>query len=367
MKLKFLIYIVLFLFSFNSWAQKDSTKFTDNLFGSVTYGSGILAAHKSSMEYLVKDYYSYFNIEIGTSTYGKRPWETLFRYPSLGVGVYHGTNGNDEILGETTAFYGFISSPYHSEKKLSFGYKFSGGLSYLSKKFDIKDNIYNTAIGSNFNVFINFAFDLKIKLFNEKAFFKTGFGMTHFSNGKIQSPNLGLNFIDWHFTAAYYLGNQNKKLKKEFPKRDKHTFYLIMAGGAKEDNEPNLGKYFAGNLTLEYEYAVMKKSSWGLGLDYFFDGVIYDSYKKQNDKEAFAHAGRIGLHLGYVFNYNKVGFIVQLGRYLKPYYTINGYIYSRIGLRAKLSKHLIANLTMKTHWAKADIVEFGLGYYFTKK
>jgi hypothetical protein len=67
-----------------------------------------------------------------------------------------------------------------------------------------------------------------------------------------------------------------------------------------------------------------------------------------------------------MFNYYRVGLIVQMGSYINPYYDGNGYLYHRIGIRAKVSQHLIANLSLKTHWAKADIVEFGLGYYFTR-
>jgi hypothetical protein len=368
MKTTALLILIFFLqINISLWAQKDSTKFFDNTFVTASYGRGFLIAHRASLETLVNDYTNSIRLEFGKNTFGQKDWQSLYRFPSLGIGGFHGSVGNNEQLGKATAIYGFISAPYGAGKRrISFGYKFAIGLAYLSNHFDLYDNIYNIAIGSSINVYIHLDFDIKIKLYKERLYFKTGLGMTHFSNGKTQSPNLGLNIMDWHFTTGYNIGKQSKKIYTEYPKRDRHTFVAIVAGGAKEYNEPNLGKFFAGNVTLEYEYSVMKKSSWGAGLDYFYDGVLYDSYKTKDDPDAFKYASRFGIHIGYMFNYYRVGLIVQMGSYINPYYDGNGYLYHRIGIRAKVSQHLIANLSLKTHWAKADIVEFGLGYYFTR-
>ena len=38
--------------------------------------------------------------------------------------------------------------------------------------------------------------------------------------------------------------------------------------------------------------------------------------------------------------------------------------FHRIGVRYMLTKHVIANVTLYTHWAKADYFEWGLGYEF---
>ena len=42
----------------------------------------------------------------------------------------------------------------------------------------------------------------------------------------------------------------------------------------------------------------------------------------------------------------------------------NGMFFNRIGLRYMLSKHPIANVTLLTHFAKADYFEWGMGYEF---
>ncbi len=369
MKIKSILYYTLILLStYNSFAQKDSSKvkFSDNLFISSQYSRGILLAHRESLSSLIKDYTTSVLIEVGKSTYGKKPWQELYRYPSLGIGYFYSTLGNDDVFGKMNALYGFIDAPYFQQGVFNFDFTFGFGLAYLNKKYDLEDNIYNIAIGSHINYFVRFSFDFKANLLDQKLYIKTGLGLNHSSNGKIQTPNLGLNLADWHLSAGYYFGRQNTRIKQAFPKREKHTFMFIAAGGLKEFTEPNHGKYFAGNTTFEYLYSVMKKSSWGAGADYFYDGVVNERLIQSRDSNPFLHAGRLGIHATYSINYGKIGFIVQLGTYIAPYYKDDGYLYHRIGFRAKLTKHLLANVSMKTHWARADIVEFGLGYYFTK-
>ena len=370
MRLKFILSLSFILLLVQlSFSQKDSLKysFSDNLYVSGQYGGGFLIAHRSSLEPLVNTYTHSFLLEIGKTSYGKKSWEQLYNYPTLGLGYYHGNLGNDDIFGTTNALYGFIEAPYFPEKKVAFGYKFGFGLAYLSEKFDIDKNIYNVAIGSHINFFIHFSFDGKLNLLQDRLFIKTGLGFSHMSNGKTQTPNLGLNILDWHLSMGYYLGQRIPHYSSNFPKPSKHLFMFIVAGGFKEFTEANLGKYFAGNTTIEYEYSVGNKINWGLGSDIFYDGVVHEELIQKNDTKASQHATRVGLHASYTIYYHKVGFIIQMGSYIAPYYTDDGYIYHRVGFRVKISKNLLANLTMKTHWGRADIVEFGLGYYFTKK
>lgn len=369
MRFRTLVYFFVWIsyFPFVS-AQQDSLKYTfkDNLFISGQIGKGFLIAHRSSLAPLVKSYTTSFLLEIGKSTFGKKSWEQLYNYPTLGIGFYHGSLGNDDIFGHTNGLYGFIEAPYLPEKTLSFTYKFGFGLAYLDKKFDLENNTYNIAIGSHVNYLIHFSFDLKINLLQNKLFIKTGLGFKHMSNGKTQTPNLGLNIVDWHINAGYYLGERKSHIKSSIPTRNKQTFIAIIAGGLKEFTSPNLGKYFAGNTTLEYEYAVKNKISWGAGADIFYDGVVYEELSLKEDPKAATGSLRAGLHASYIIYYHKIGFIIQMGGYIAPYYKDDGYIYHRVGLRAKITEHLLANFTMKTHWGRADIVEFGLGYFISK-
>ena len=367
MKLSKLILLFFLLgTSLSAWTQVKENSKLDDFFIDIQYGAGITTAHRPSLTSLIKEYPYILNFEIGRAMNGNKAWHQLFNYPYLGVGYAHFTLGNNEVFGNANTVYGFIDVPYFPEKKLSFDYKIGFGLSYLSECFNVKNNIYNFAIGSHLNVYFNLAFDLKYHLLKNRWTIGTGIGFIHSSNGKIQSPNLGLNVLDFHLSSRYFFGKRRPKTSKEYSYSNKHTFMIIGAGGAKEYSAPNKGKFFAGNFTTEYEYRNSNKISWGIGSDVFYDGVLQDEYKWENDKVPFLHANRAGLHLTYAFHYHKVDFIIQMGSYLFPYNTDDGYFYHRVGFRVPISKHILANLTMKTHWARADIVEFGLGYYWRR-
>jgi hypothetical protein len=361
--------ILIFLFStICLFAQPDSTKnkFIDNIYISSQFGKGLAVAHRSSLQPLVKEYPSLLHIEIGKTTYGNKSWQNLYNYPSLGIGYYRSTLGNREILGTCNSLYGFIETPYYTERKITLQYKFGFGLAYLDKTYNLDNNIYNSAIGSHINFFVHLSFDAKINLYNKKWYLKTGIGLTHMSNGKTQTPNLGLNLIDFHINTCYYFGDRINNIPKKKHYRKPHTFIGIITGGFKEFSAPNLGKYFAGSTIIEYEYAIKNKLSVGTGFDCFYDGVLHKTFKNENDPSALRHAIRTGIHAGITYYFGDVGFVLQVGSYIKPYYQDISPIYKRFGLRAKINKHLIANLSLKTHWAKADIIEIGLAYYIEK-
>ncbi|GEM_PF-264510 len=333
---------------------------------SVQAASGFLMAHSGSLQPIVKSYTHSLMLEAGYKTSGQNAWHQFYHYPTLGFGYYYSTLGNDEVLGRAQAIYGYIDAPYYDEKAITLSYKFGFGLSYLSKRYDIQTNIYNPAIGSHINVYAHFGFDARFRFLKNRLIVNTGPGFSHMSNGKIQTPNLGLNIIDWHLGIRYALGTPNLTKSDTLPQRPRHKFIGIWSGGAKEFTEPNHGKYFASTTTLDYEYAVGHKISWGLGFDYFYDGVAHQELIEKSDNNPFWNSNRYGIHAAYSIYYGRVSYIIQLGSYIAPQYTDYGFVFTRIGLRAQISKHLLFNVSMKTHWARADIVEFGLGYYIEK-
>jgi hypothetical protein len=42
---------------------------------------------------------------------GQKNWHKTYRQPEQGVSLYHGSVGNDSILGKFTGLYGFIHIP----------------------------------------------------------------------------------------------------------------------------------------------------------------------------------------------------------------------------------------------------------------
>ncbi|NTW31600.1 MAG: hypothetical protein HGB12_03085 [Bacteroidetes bacterium] len=75
---------------------------------------------------------------------------------------------------------------------------------------------------------------------------------------------------------------------------------------------------------------------------------------------------RLGFFFGHQFDFSKLSFVTQLGYYGYAKDKSDGLIYSRIGLRYKLNQKVLLNLSLKTHYFKADFLECGIGYLIFK-
>ena len=53
---------------------------------------------------------------------------------------------------------------------------------------------------------------------------------------------------------------------------------------------------------------------------------------------------------------------MNIGHYLYSRYTDLSLIYTRLGLIYRINSHLLANVSLKSHMAKADFIEWGIGY-----
>jgi hypothetical protein len=70
---------------------------------------------------------------------------------------------------------------------------------------------------------------------------------------------------------------------------------------------------------------------------------------------------RAGMFLGYELYISKLSVLAQLGYYVYYPFDFEGQVYNRIGLKYYFGKKLFGAVTLKSHGAKAEAVEFGLG------
>ena len=70
---------------------------------------------------------------------------------------------------------------------------------------------------------------------------------------------------------------------------------------------------------------------------------------------------RVGGFLGYELFVNDLSVVTQLGYYLYYPYDFQGRIYNRIGLKYYFSEKWFGAFSVKSHLAKAETLEFGIG------
>jgi hypothetical protein len=110
-----------------------------------------------------------------------------------------------------------------------------------------------------------------------------------------------------------------------------------------------------------------RKSAIQLGTDVFFStflkeliyyySVAFPEYDVTGDEDW----KRIGVFVGHELFINKMSLVSQLGYYVYYPYDFEGRVYNRVGLKRYFGDKYFGVITLKSHGAKAEAVEFGIG------
>lgn len=356
--------IIVSLFPILVYGQ-DRWNFTNNSYLEANYGYGAIMPHHSSIKYLLEDHIKTVDIKYVKSSTGEKYWNQLFRYPDFGLGFYRSNLGNNDVYGYANAIYGFTKIPVaRSANGSGISYQIAVGASYITDCFDINENYSNLAIGTHINIYIDFSLHSYIAL-SPKIGLTNNIRFTHFSNGNIQNPNYGLNIISGSIGLAYHFNsNYLEKKAMELPKVDsKNEYRITFSGGAKSINHYVEGTYFASSLIFDYNRVYSLKGKWGVGTDIFFDATYRQESANTNKNDIVnTDLYQVGAHVMHDFVMNRLAFTVQLGAYLYAPIEPEAPFYSRIGLRYKVNRNWYASMTLKSHYAIASFIEWGIGY-----
>lgn len=363
---KKLIFIAFIILGIETKAQENNE---DNILPfdqlEFSYNSGMIMPHAPAIDLITDEYISSFNVNILKHMDGNKLWEKLYRYPELGIGFYQGSLGNNRIYGKAYSLYAFFEAPaWNYRNKLEFNYRMSAGVSYVSQTFNLRDNIYNIAIGSHLNIHFNLYLNALISI-TESNKIISGVSLTHFSNGKIQSPNKGLNVINGSVGIRHYF-RQPSLPKKEFTLpgiSDKDRFSLIWSQGLKDHNRFKKATYYISSMNLNYERKYAHVAKAGVGIDAFYNSSLVN-VQERNQQTGLSNPNlyRLGIHLSHDIIAGDFSLTMQLGHYFynRAFYITD--IYNRVGLRYYTRDGMILNLSLKSHNANAEFIEFGIGY-----
>jgi len=329
-------------------------------------GYGFIMPHHKSIEYNLEEHIRTFDLKISKITYGNRYWNQLYKYPYYGIGYYRSNLANDKVYGYVNALYTYIKVPFLGESdQANLSWQIAFGGSYITKYFDIETNPQNLAIASNLNMYIDFSVQSKIPI-SERLSLNNGIRFTHVSNGRVKSPNKGLNILSGSVGLLYHINQPKKRIKHEITAvSDEVDYTLIYAGGIKTKTRYEPGYYYASSLIFDYNMNYSQKARWSLGTDVFFDGTNR-KFSDKNEKADIANSDlyQIGLHAGHDIVIGRLSLVINVGGYIFAPVEVLAPIYSRIGLRYRIKDKFILNYTLKSHWAKASFLEWGIGYVF---
>lgn len=321
-----------------------------------------------ALRYLTQDDIYAFDLSVSFPTYGKDYWEKLYRYPRQGVGFSYWSLGNNDVFGKAYALYSFINIPFlkHTDK-FSFNYQISCGAAYLPKKFDINKDHLNRAIGSHANIYIHLGIDGKVTIL-PRCELVIEAGATHFSNGKTRSPNYGINAGSFSLGINYIFNNKGTIiLDPEIPRMDKLYVQSVIYSAGIKVYDNLLGKnYFVSSATYNLERILNHKRKIGLGADFSFDGSIREALATEDGtpENDFFKLIRFGLHASYAIQYKQLVLGIQIGHYLYSKSTVITPVYNKISIQYLMTRNLLGSISITSHMAKADCLQYGIGYYW---
>lgn len=335
--------------------------------GKVHYG--FIIPHHENMLHLTSQHLTMFEADVVQATNGDRYWEQQHHYPLKGISILYSDLGGAPHLGKVVACLPYIDFNLTRRHRINLYFRFGAGIGYLTRKFDRIDNYKNIAIGSHFNAALQMMYEMRWRV-TQRLSINAGVSLTHFSNGAIKTPNLGINLATISAGAAYKITADAVPMQQfiisEVLNR-KWEFSVMGMIGFSELYAAYGPKFMAYMVSATALKPVGKRGKRliGAGLDIFYDEANIEALIRLGTPvEKDVMVLRPGLNFTHKFTFSHLSILMQVGGYLYTRYKGDGYLYDRIALQYRFNKHYNVHLGLKTHLFTADMVEYGIGYTF---
>lgn len=358
-----MFFVLLFCLSSMNNTQAQSLETRAGLQLSSQGYYGFILPHHPEMKIFTDRHVQAWEIDFAEITVGKKRWQWSYAYPVCGAALFYSSLGNTDILGEVYAIIPYVDFPLVRGTKNNLLFRFGTGLSWFTRMFHRINNYKNTAIGSHINAAISLQLAGEIAL-SRRLSFRPGLSFIHFSNGATKVPNYGINFVAANAGFSYQIiESQGNYITYEpliiTPRPEFHT---VISGTVKDIFPVGGQKFFVGNLALDVRSIFTKHILAGIGFDLTYD---------VSDREVLSRTGiditnietlkyAVNLHGG--VRLGRLDLCLHAGGYIHQKDDSDGWIYDKITATYNFYGPWLINLTLKTHFARADFVAAGLGF-----
>ena len=348
------------LLSFSQEEKPTNSYFDLNYFG------GNIALHNNDILHLIKGHPEGFVFGWNKKTFGNETWEERFNYPDYGASFMYQDLKN-EVLGNSYGLYAHYNF-YFFKRNVMF--RIAQGLAYNTNPYDKYTNPKNIAFGSDIlsstYLMLNYKKD---RLFNNIGF-QTGLTLVHYSNANVKAPNTSVNTIAFNVGLTYQLDAEDQDFIKTVDDEkftEKIKYNLAFRSGINQSDIIGSGQFPFYIVSAYADKRLSHVSAIQFGADVFFSNFLKELiyYKSvsfpEEDVSGDEDYKRAGLFVGHELFINKMSVETQLGYYVYYPYDFEGRTYLRIGLKRYFGKQFFGAITLKSHGAKAEAVEFGIG------
>ncbi len=297
-------------------------------------------------------------------------------------------------MGNAVAVYGSFNRPFFRNDRWEADYSLAFGVGYSKTIYDCYNNVDNELIGSHWSIFFGAGAHLYYRLASKWAL-RAGVDYWHMSNGALDRPNKGANFIGPSLALCYYPYAPALYQKGVAKVREPFKPYMFInvgvgIGGRSLFEEWQLTQfqtpagspgYRTGHFRIYPTYSVQadflvryaRRWASGIGADVFYGPYASEVEKIEESKgiDVPHSPWSVGIAAKHQAFYKQLSVSVALGVYLyremgqsarnmeKPYYERVGVQYSFPSLGG-----FTVGAFVKAHATKADLTEFIFSYPF---
>ena len=359
----FFFYLLCLSCAFGVAQDKDPNLFSID--ANVFYGN--ILEHNPDISHLITDHPTGLILSYNRKTFGFKEWESRYNYPDWGISFVYQDMKN-EYSGENYGLYAHYN--FHFFKR-HLTFRIGQGIAYNTNPYDKVNNFRNSAYGSDLlsttYIMLNYK---KEKLFRGFGL-QAGISLVHYSNANFKAPNtstntfafnIGTNYVFDYEEEPEYIPSSEEKTYKE-----KIKYNLAFRSGINESDIIDTGRFPFYIVSAYADKRLTRKSAIQVGTDVFFSTFLkeliyfYSVAFPELDVSGDEDWKRVGIFVGHELFINKMSVVTQLGYYVYYPYDFEGRVYNRVGLKRYFGDQIYGAVTLKSHGAKAEAVEFGIG------
>ena len=362
---KYLVYIFFFLIGIKGFSQYEKkNKFSLE----ADYFYGNIYEHNTDISHLIKGHPTGLFLVFNKKTFGLKEWEKKYNYPDWGFSFNY-QNLKNAVLGDNYSLYGHYNFYFFKRNiQLSIGTGIAYNTNPYNEDSNFSNNVYGTHIMSSSFVKTNY---IKENIWQGLGF-QAGIMFIHYSNGNLKVPNTstnslllnaGVNYqLDYQYTPTYHTEKDSvdysERIKFNVAFRfgwnqsdvigsDTYPLYVFSAFADKRLNYYSTLQFGADLFISKYLEEFIK-----------YRAIAYPELELSGDEDY----KRVGLFIGHELRINRTAISSQIGYYVYYPYEFSERIYLRLGLKRYIYKDkLFAVISLKSHLAQAEAIEFGLG------
>lgn len=355
-------YFILFVSSLAFAQQKDTYAVE------FSFLRGNVLPHKEDMYNLINGHPEGFMVDFLIRTHGSEEWQKTYNFPDYG-GYFLYQDFKSQPLGEcyaVGALYNFYFLNRHLKLRLS------EGIAITTNPYDKVTNSKNIAFGTKLLDNTNIGLSYDNQMLFKNVGFHAGLLFSHYSNGRVRTPNSGINTYLLNVGLNYNFDDEKKivndttiGVKKSYRGPIKYNF--VLRSGLNESPIIRSGQRPFYHLGFYIDKRLSRKSGLQLGTELFLTNSFKDyiSYYAVAYPETHIDPNtdykRVGIFVGHELFINRISLEAQIGYYVYRPFKVGESVYDRVGVKYYLTDKIFTSFTIKTHLFLAEALEFGIG------